>query len=129
LHLLEACHGLISIEIFDVADEEFCIGGGDGAVEQTLGCGYFGIGCADNAWIVKVVATHCEPCLMVFCFLWTNEGDDAAIHYFLIFWHLVLWDEKYGFCSSWHLCSNALGEPAKLICKGVDPNVFCWALD
>jgi hypothetical protein len=56
-HVLKACHGGPVIEILDVEDHEFCIGG---AIKQAFGGGEAGTLCGGDAGVDEVVATHSD---------------------------------------------------------------------
>ena len=94
------------------------LGFGDGAVEQTLGCGEVRAPGADIAGIVDEVATHSESGSVGFCFLWPYVTHESGICDSPTRWDLAMVDEEdsVGACDA---VSNALCQSSKLVGRGV----------
>ena len=49
-HVSVMVHGSVQVKVFDVDRHEFCIGNGQDAIEEALGCGNVGGGSTKVSW-------------------------------------------------------------------------------
>jgi hypothetical protein len=95
--------------MFYVGDHEAGVRGGDCTVEEALGYGKFGGGCADGTGVIKAVAAKGELGAMRFGLLWADRGNNSALGNFAVRGDLVFAYPSDGVGARRHASANSLG--------------------
>ena len=128
-HLFVPFHWGVQAEIFDVARHELGIQRVDDNVEEELGGSHVRVWRADIARIVNEVSANGEADVMLLGLLGTDGGDDAAVGDLAPNGYLIVPDEDDGFGPGCHSVTNAAGESAELVGKGLVPYVGGCSVD
>jgi hypothetical protein len=86
-HMFIALHWSVKIEILDVHGHEFCIAGGEDAVQWTFDSCEINGGSGDFAGVLCAIAADSEADLAFLGFVWLQSGDCAKIGGFATFGH------------------------------------------
>ena len=79
-----------------------------------------------DAGVVKLVTTDSDAHAMDFLFVWTEGGNEAAIGDFAAVWNRERIYEVNGVGTGGHAGADTLGESAKVVVVGADPDVLFW---
>ena len=79
-----------------------------------------------DAGVVEIVTTNSDANAMDFLFVWTEGGDKATIGDFVAAWNRQRSYEVNGVGAGGHAGANNLGESAKVVGVGADPDGLVW---
>jgi hypothetical protein len=92
-HVFVVGHGSHEVEIWEVHAVEFCVGIGNGGIDEEFGGDEIGHWSALVAIICDAVATEGESCVMWFLFLWSIIADNAFLCCVLVLRYLFVMNE------------------------------------
>jgi hypothetical protein len=120
LHVFISFHRCAIINVFEIKDHAFCVGCGQGAIDETFGGGEAGALSCGDAGVVEAINTDGDTDMMYFVLCGMDGGNKTAIGDFSSDGHLIAPNEKYGVGASRHASADASGQSAKVIGKGLD---------
>jgi hypothetical protein len=112
LHLFVTFHEGSVVKVFDIEHHKFGGRSGDGAVEETFGCGQACALGGGQAGEVEFVATHRDADTVRFGLGWSIGRNEASIGDLSAGRNGLLFNEDDGVGTSGHPGANALGEAA-----------------
>ena len=124
--MLIAVHGRIIIENFNVKNKELGTRSRECAVQEALISGEAGTVRVSDARVVELVATKSDTYTMDLLFVRTEGGNKAAIGDFASAWNCRQSYKVNGVVACRHADANTLGESAKVVGVGANPDGPIW---